>query len=174
MYFQRPISTATPIYPSTSIGKWIVRSFIAVVVVSAIAVGAGLLYSRSQALIESVYPNVTSEQIAEVEKLTGITFPKGTVWLGYEYDHWSCIDPSMIAKVRIPSRQLNEFRTNKLLVTPADQTDVTDYKTYPSWWSPNKVSKVADGEYHKDEAFVRWTLGNQNDEHLFYIHWAIF
>jgi len=173
MYVQLPISNAQPSPKGMSIWKWIVRVFLAVVALVALVVGAGLLYIRSQALVESVYPDVTLEQIAEVEKLTGITFPKGSVWLGYEYDHWTCIDPSMIAKVQIPSHLLDEFRTNKLLFTPADRTHVTDYNPYPSWWKPDKVSKTADGEYYKDEAFVRWTLGTANDDNLFYIHWSV-
>lgn len=173
MYIQLPISNVQPAKEGTSIWKWIVRGLLASVALVILVAVAALLYFRSQSLVESVYPDVTLEQIAEVEKLTGITFPKGSVWLGYEYDHWTCIDPSMIAKVQIPSHLLDEFRANKLLFTPTDRTNVTDYKTYPSWWKPNQVSKTSDGEYYKNEAFVRWTLGTANDDNLFYIHWSV-
>ncbi|MBK8090430.1 MAG: hypothetical protein IPK32_00120 [Verrucomicrobiaceae bacterium] len=172
MYLNQPISTVTSGNPSTSIGKWIVRSFLALVVATVLTVGAGLLYIRGQTLVETVYPNVSSAQLADIEKLTGITFPSGSIGLGYEYDHWTCIDPSMTAKVRIPSNLLDEFRTNKLLSPKSERSNIS--ADFPLWWKPDELTKIAEGEYHTDAAWVQWTLGTESNDHVIYIYWAIY
>lgn len=172
MYVQLPTSKAPTANKGTSIWKWIVRGVLATMAFAAVVVVAGLFYVRSQALIDAVYPDVTSEQLADIEKYTGIVFPKGAVGLGYYYDHWTCIDPSMAAKVRIPSHLLDEFRSNKLLFPKSDRANVV--ADFRSWWKPDNLNKISEGEFNKDEATVQWTLGTERDEPVIYIHWAVY
>jgi hypothetical protein len=172
MYLHVPISNAAPAKTNPSIWKWIVRFTLAGVAFVVVAMVVGYLYVRNKEMVESVYPNVTEEQLADIEERTGIVFPEGAVGLGYSYDHWTSIDPSLEAKVRIPSHQLNEFRSNKLLSPKSDRATILG--DFPSWWKPSELTKIAEGEFSKDAAWVQWTLGTERDDQVIYIHWAIY
>jgi hypothetical protein len=172
MYLHLPISNAPPAKTNPFIWKWIVRFTLACLAFVVVAMVAGYFYIRSQAMIDSVYPSVTAVQLADIEERTGITFPEGTVGLGYSFDHWTCIDPSMEAKVRIPAHRLDEFRKNKLLTPKTDRGNVSGI--FPPWWKPDQLVQIAAGEYHTDSAYVQWTLGTESEDHVLYIFWGVF
>ena len=63
--------------------------------------------------LELLAEDITAKEINHISKRTGITFPKGTKWIGY-YFLVSGIDRPIAFKVLIPEDHREEFLKNEI------------------------------------------------------------
>ncbi|WP_395731107.1 hypothetical protein [Prosthecobacter sp.] len=172
MTYLTPSLNPRPKARSRSIWQILLAALLLLLVTPGVLFIAGLLSIRSHLeKTESFYPHVTFEQMQVVEQNTGIHFPKGSEALCYFYNSVDCIDPSMQAKIRIPSDVVQEFRTKELKSASSDLATVSG--DFRPWWKSKHHIKIAEGEFNVESAFVQWALGTENGDHILYIHWMV-
>ena len=119
---------------------------------------------------ETFHPHVTLEQMQAIEERTGIHFPKGSEGLCYFYNSVDCIDPSMQAKIRIPSDLVADFKLKEL--NPTGQSGNVD-ADFRRWWKPHRLLDTSTGQFCAESAWVQWTLGTENGDYILYLHWMV-
>jgi hypothetical protein len=115
-----------------------------------------------------VTPQVTSNELAEVTRRTGIQFPTGTIGLGYLY-LGSGIDDALAIKISIPAARKVEFLGNDLF---QDECVWRQVGKGQSWWSPGDLTERKD--YNKDlpqGRYVECSLGKEDGQWIANISW---
>jgi len=121
---------------------------------------------------EFVAPNVTAKHLQDIEKRTGIDLPDGSV--GMALFDGSGRDPSMWAKINIPSDKVDALRASKPFqgARPGASTLVSGFDR--PWWNPDQLTDASTGSISLSGALVDWTLGQEGKKHMLYIRWDTF
>ena len=114
---------------------------------------------------------VDSAVLANVTKLTGVTFPNGTV--GKEYLYFgSGIDDALVIKVSIPRDKKEEFFKNTIFAAGRDKEPYINLGQEKRWWKVKFLVAPIHTIYDFPNGdMIECSVGEEFGETIVYLSW---
>ncbi|MCD4780234.1 MAG: hypothetical protein K8S27_06785 [Candidatus Omnitrophica bacterium] len=109
--------------------------------------------------------------LADVTKLTGVTFPDGT--MGKEYLYFgSGIDDALVIKVSIPRDKKEEFFENAIFAAGRDEEPYINLGQGRSWWNVKSLAAPIHTIYDFPNGdMIECSVGEESGETIVYLSW---
>jgi len=116
-------------------------------------------------------PDVNAKELDEVTRHTGITFPEGTVGLGYVF-MGSGIDDALAIKVVIPVEEKERFLSNELFQSGSREACSIQIGKGQGWWTLERLTNRKDYKMNLPEGrYVECAFGKEGGRWVAYIFW---